>query len=130
MGREPVLHLIDDDGAIRDALGLAMALEGFNVRAHQSAENFLNTIQQDDRGCVVTDMRMPGMNGLDLLAAMNERGVVFPVIVITASDSVTEAVEVMKQGAFDYLKKPLDHGALFASVRAALELPREVSEDN
>jgi two-component system, LuxR family, response regulator FixJ len=119
MSYDFAIHVVDDDTAILDALCLLLATEGYAVHTHQSARRFLNTIQQDDRGCVVTDMQMPEMSGLDLLAAMNKRGSSMPVIIITASENVPLAVAAMKQGAFDYFKKPFDDDALLASVFAA-----------
>ena len=103
-----VIHIVDNDAAILDALRLLLATEGYAVRTHQSARRFLDTIQQDDRGCVVAEMHMPEMGGMGLLAALNERGSSMPVIIFTANGDVPLAVATMKQGAFDYLKKPLD----------------------
>jgi len=114
------IHVVDDNAAILDALRLLLATEGYVVHTYQSARRFLDTIQQDDCGCVVTDMHMPEMSGLDLLAIMNERGSSMPVIMITANDSDPLAVAAMKQGAFDYFKKPIDDDALLASIHAAL----------
>ena len=115
-----VIHIVDNDAAILDALRLLLVTEGYAVRTHQSARRFLDTIQQDDCGCVVTDMHMPEMSGLDLLAILNKRGSPMPVIIITANDSDPLAVAAMKQGAFDYFKKPIDDDALLASIHAAL----------
>ena len=103
-----VIHIVDNDAAILDALRLLLATERYAVRTHQSARRFLDTIQQDDRGCVVAEMHMPEMGGMGLLAALNERGSSMPVIIITANGDVPLAVATMKQGAFNYLKKPLD----------------------
>ena len=116
-----VIHIVDNDAAILDALRLLLATEGYAVRTHQSARRFLDTIQQDDCGCVVTDMHMPEMSGLDLLAIMNERGSSMPVIIITANDSDSLAVAAMKQGVFDNLKKPLDGDNLLVSIHAAFD---------
>ncbi len=114
------IHVVDDDAAILDALSLLLATEGYAVHTHQSARRFLDTIQQDDRGCVVADMLMPEMSGMELLAVMNKRGSSVPVIIITASNNVALAVAAMKQGAFDYFKKPFDDDALLASIHAAV----------
>ena len=112
--------IVDDDRAVLAALSSLLTAEGYAVRAHESARTFLDAIQQDYCGCVVTDVHMPGMSGLDLLAIMNERGSSMPVIIITANDSDPLAVAAMKQGAFDYFKKPIDDDALLASIHAAL----------
>ena len=116
-----VIHIVDNDAAILDALRLLLATEGYAVHTHQSARRFLDTIQQDDCGCVVAEMHMPEMGGMGLLAALNERGSYMPVIIITANGDVPLAVATKKQGVFDNLKKPLDGGNLLASIHAAFD---------
>jgi two-component system response regulator FixJ len=116
------VHVIDDESAIRDALSLMLTIEGYTVRTYESAGTFLDMLRQDEGGCVVTDVRMPEISGLDLLAAMKERGVSIPIIVMTAHADVPLAVQAMKWGAFDFLEKPFDGDALLTSVRNALIL--------
>ncbi len=118
--------IVDDDQALLAALTFLLTAEGYAVRAHESARTFLDMIQQDACRCLVTDVRMPGMSGLDLLAKMKERRVSMPVIVITAHGDVPLAVAAMKQGAINFFEKPFDGDALLDSVRAALA--REESE--
>ena len=118
--------IVDDDRAVLAALTFLLKAEGYAVRAHESARTFLNMIQRDNCGCLVTDVRMPEMSGLDLLAEMKERRVSMPVIVITAHGDVPLAVAAMKRGAIDFFKKPFDGDALLDSIRAALA--REESE--
>ncbi|MGA3063949.1 MAG: response regulator transcription factor [Methylocystis sp.] len=118
--------IVDDDRAVLSALTSLLTAEDYAVRAHESARTFLDMIQQDDCGCVVTDVRMPGMSGLDLLAKMKERSVSMPVIVITAHGDVPLAIAAMKRGAKDFFEKPFDGDALLDSIRAALA--REESE--
>lgn len=117
---DATVHIIDDDRAMRDSLSLMLTIEGYRVRAHESARTFLEAIGEDNSGCVVTDVRMPEISGIDLLAAMKERNVFMPVIVITAHADVQLAVQAMKQGAFDFLEKPFDGDALLAAVGNAL----------
>jgi two-component system response regulator FixJ len=112
--------IVDDDQAVLAALRSLLTAEGYAVRAHESAQAFLDMIQQDDCGCLVTDVRLPGMSGLDLLAKMKERRVSMPVIVITAHGDVPLAVAAMKRGAIHFFEKPFDGDALLDSVRAAL----------
>ena len=88
---------------------------------HQSARRFLDTIQQHDCGCVVAEMHLPEMGGMDLLAALNERGSSMPVIIITANGDVPLAVATMKQEAFDNLKEPSDGDDLLVSIHAAFD---------
>ncbi|HEY8070580.1 MAG TPA: response regulator [Methylocystis sp.] len=114
------VYVIDDDQAVLGALSLLLTAEGYAVRAHQSARTFLETIRQDDSGCVVTDVRMPEIDGLELLAAMEERLISMPVIVITAHGDIPLAIAAMKRGAIDFFQKPFNVDALLASIRAAL----------
>ena len=114
------IHIIDDDPSVRESLALLVSAEGHVCHTYFSAQAFLDAIDNDATGCVVTDVRMPGMSGLDLLAKMKERRVFMPVIVITAHGDVPLAVAAMKRGAVDFFAKPFDGGALLASVRAAL----------
>jgi two-component system response regulator FixJ len=116
----PIIHVIDDDPAMLASLSLLLTVEGYAVHTHQSAQIFLDAIRQNDSGCVVTDMHMPEINGLDLLAAMNQRRVSMPVIMITGQGNAQLAVAAMLQGAFDFFQKPFDGNALLASIRAAL----------
>lgn len=118
-----VVHLVDDDAAVRDSLRLLLETENFDVRAHASARDFLASVGAGETGCVITDVRMPEMNGLDLLAEMKARRLDRPVIVITAHADVTLAVQAMKAGAVDLLEKPFDDEALLGAVRQAMRRP-------
>ena len=119
--------VVDDDRAVLAALTFLLTAEGYAVRAHESARTFLEMIEQDDCGCLVTDVRMPGMSALDLLAKMKERRVSMPVIVITAHGDIPLAIAAMKRGATHFFEKPFDNDALLDSIRAALAR-REESE--
>jgi two-component system response regulator FixJ len=101
-----------------------LTVEGYAVHTHASARTILETIQDTDCGCIMTDMHMPEINGLDLLMALNERRVSLPVIVITGHSDRELAAEAMREGAFDLLEKPLDNDALLVSIHAALRKPR------
>lgn len=119
---DATIHVIDDDSAMRESLSLMLTIEGYTVRTHESARTFLDAVAQDENGCVVTDVRMPEISGIDLLTTMKiaERRVSMPIIVITGHADIQLAVNAMKQGAFDFLEKPFDGDALLASVRKAL----------
>ncbi|PPD43360.1 MAG: DNA-binding response regulator [Methylocystis sp.] len=121
MKEHKVVHVVDDDTAVRDAVGLLLSTEGFDVHTYPSAPAFLKAIATHHQGCVVTDVRMPEMNGIALIAKMREERIAMPVIVLTAHADVPLAVEAMKLGAVDLLEKPFEDDALLMAVDAALE---------
>jgi two-component system, LuxR family, response regulator FixJ len=114
------IHIIDDDQAMLDSVSLLLIIEGYSVRTYASARGFLDTNKHHACGCVVTDMNLPGMSGLDLLTLMKEQTISLPTIVITAVRDVRLSVNAMKLGAFDFFEKPFDAVALLASIRYAL----------
>ncbi len=115
------VYIIDDDPIICNSIRLLLETEGFDARAYVSARDFLNAIGPDEMGCVVTDVRMPGMSGVDLLTHIAARGLNLPVIVMTGQADVALAVHAMKQGAVDFMEKPFSDAALLDSVRKALD---------
>ncbi len=117
-----IIHVVDDDQAMLDALSLLLKIEGYTVRTYNSAQSFFDMNKEHECGCVLTDMHMPEMSGLDLLAAMKEQGASLPVIVITAHGNIRLENAVMELGAFDFFEKPVDDNALLSSIRAALTL--------
>ncbi len=120
MSKANVIHIVDDEALIRDSVALVLARNGFCVQTHDSALEFLDRVDADNTACVITDVRMPGMDGIQLLARLKELGGAFPVIVITANGDVPLAVEAIKRGASDFLEKPFDDLALLASLREAM----------
>jgi two-component system response regulator FixJ len=117
---DPVIHIIDDDEAMRDSLDYLLDAAAMTARTYASADESLVHIDTLDAGCIVTDVRMPGMSGLELVRVLAERGAAHPVIVITAHGDVSMAVEAMRAGAVDFLEKPFEHEALLGSIRRAL----------
>jgi two-component system response regulator FixJ len=115
-----IVHVIDDDEAVRDVLSFQLGSAGFEVRTYESAAGFLEVAPTVQAGCVITDVRMPGLSGLDLLRRLREFTLAVPVIVITAHGDIPLAVEAMRMGAIDFLEKPVDDDVLLASVRSAL----------
>jgi two-component system, LuxR family, response regulator FixJ len=113
------VHIIDDDQSMRESLSLLLTMEGYSVRTYESTRRFLDAIKHHACGCVVTDMNMPGMSGLDLLIVMKEQNMSIPTIVITAVIDVRLSVNAMKLGAFDLFAKPFDARALLTSIRSA-----------
>jgi two-component system response regulator FixJ len=115
-----VVHVIDDDDAARDSLAFLLRAAEFDVRAYEAATAFLAELDRAPRGCVITDVRMPEVSGIDLLRRLRERGNDMPVIVITGHADIPLAVEAMKCGAADFFEKPYDDEALISAVRIAL----------
>jgi two-component system, LuxR family, response regulator FixJ len=115
------VHIIDDDQALRDSLAFLLRSARLEVRSFDSAKTFLDTLPNASVGCVITDIRMPDMSGIDLLRRLKELKVAVPVIVITGHGDIALAVEAMKIGATDFFEKPFNDDQLVASVRAALQ---------
>jgi two-component system response regulator FixJ len=128
MPAEAVVHIIDDDDAVRDSLAFLLSSSGIRAETHASAAVFLERFAEASIGCVVTDIRMPDISGIDLLRQVKERNPALPVIVITGHGDVPLAVEAMKLGASDFLEKPFDDDALLAAIRAALDRERNRDE--
>jgi two-component system response regulator FixJ len=128
MSETNLVHVIDDDEAVRDSLSFLLRAADFNVVAHQSATQFLTTLTRDVDGCVITDVRMPDMSGLDLLRELRSQSCMVPVIVMTGHGDIQLAVEAMKAGAVDFLEKPFDDERVLAAVRSALEVRRAQDE--
>lgn len=117
---EGVVHVIDDDEAMRESLAFLLDTAGLNSRTYDSAMAFLEDADLSAPGCIVTDVRMPQMSGLDLVRELTRRGVTRPVIVITGHGDVPLAVEAMKAGVVDFLEKPFSDDALIAAISSAL----------
>jgi two-component system, LuxR family, response regulator FixJ len=115
------VHIVDDDDALRESLAFLLGTARINVATHASASAFMEAIPGAKLSCVITDVRMPGMSGIDLLKRLREMKIEVPVIVITGHGDVPLAVEAMKVGAIDFLEKPFDDEVLLASVKAAIE---------
>ncbi len=120
MPRDPIVHVIDDDDGARDSLAFLLETSGFSVQTYASAVVFLDHVTAAEPGCIVSDMRMPGLTGLDLLRHLQTRRVSWPVIVITGQGDVALAVESIKAGAVDFIEKPYHHEELLGAVRSAL----------
>ena len=120
MAFDPTIHIVDDDRAIFNSLILLLTAEGLRVRTYELAQTFLETIRQNNSGCVVTDVRMPEISGLDLLAALKKQRVSMPVIVMTAHGDIPLAVAAMRQGAVDFFERPFNGDLLLAAIRLAL----------
>jgi len=121
MQTQPIVHIVDDDRAIRDSLRFLMKSVGFEAQTYDSAETFLNQADLDRSGCLIVDIRMQGMSGLELQQVLNEKSIHLPVIVITGHGDIPMAVQAMKAGAVDFLEKPFDNDLLVMRIRQCLK---------
>jgi two-component system response regulator FixJ len=117
---DAVIHLIDDDDGVRHSLTFSLTAAGLAVRAYDSALVFLESVGSLQPGCIVSDMRMPGMDGLQLRRRLRELRVPLPMIIMTGHADIRMAVEAMKAGVADFIEKPFDDAALLAAIRDAL----------
>ncbi len=120
MPHDPIIYVIDDDEAVRLSLQFMLKAAGITARTFESAKTFMEVLPQINSGCIVTDVRMPEVTGIDLLRHVVKTNPDLPVIVITGHGDVALAVEAMKIGAVDFLEKPFDGQQMLAAVRAAL----------
>jgi two-component system, LuxR family, response regulator FixJ len=117
---EPIVFVVDDDDAVRDSLSLLLETSGHRVRAFASAQNLLDALTPEARGCIIADVRMPGMDGLELQERLAARRIGLPVIIMTGHGDVPIAVRAMKAGAVDFVEKPFAEEPLLETVRLAL----------
>jgi two-component system response regulator FixJ len=129
MNDRPTVDIIDDDPAMRDSLAFLLDVNGFKARAHATAAAFLEHIRTSAPDCVVSDIRMPGMSGLDLVRKLKADGVPCPVVAITGHGDIALAVEAMKAGAADFIEKPFDDDALLSAVRSAMAAKPSAGSD-
>lgn len=120
MAADGVVHVIDDDADVRQSLAFLLSTAGLAVRVHDSAVAFLKVLPEIGEGCVVTDIRMPGIDGLELQRRLGELKRHLPVIVMTGHGDVPLAVEAMKAGAVDFIEKPFDDEIMLSAIRSAL----------
>jgi two-component system, LuxR family, response regulator FixJ len=128
MPANPVVHVIDDDHAARDSLSFLLRTAKIDVHTYESAPAFLAAIKTLPLGCIITDVRMPEMTGIELLRRLRESGNDVPVIVITGHGDIPLAVEAMKFGAVDFFEKPYDDESMVAAVRSALNRHEGVAQ--
>jgi two-component system response regulator FixJ len=116
-----VVHIVDDDDAVRQSLAFLLSSAGLPVRLYDSASAFLAGLSTPQGGCLITDIRLPGMSGIDLLKTLRAKAFAMPAIVITGHGDVPLAVEAMKAGAVDFIEKPFEEEAILNAVKRALE---------
>ncbi|NKB49624.1 MAG: response regulator [Alphaproteobacteria bacterium] len=120
MNIELNVSVVDDDPAVRKSICALLDSDGLTPRGFESAQSFLDAFSADDTGCLVVDVQMPGMNGLELQARLAVLGIDLPIIIITGHGDVPMAVQALKAGAFDFIEKPFDDDIFLDSVRRAL----------
>jgi two-component system response regulator FixJ len=116
----PTIFVIDDQGSVRHALGEMLTVFGFTVETYESADTFLQAIDQPRSGCVVADVRMPGTDGIALVRELGRRKIALPVVLISGHADVPMAVAGIKSGAEDFIEKPVDDAQLVAAINRAL----------
>lgn len=120
MSHRGKVYVIDDDEAMRDSLDFMLGTADFHVTLFESAHNFLDTLSSIEFGCVVSDVRMPGIDGIELLKRLKASPSLLPVVIMTGHGDVPLAVEAMKLGAVDFLEKPFEDDRLIGMIEAAL----------
>lgn len=121
-----IVFIIDDDASVREGLGLLLNSTGFEARSYPSAEAFMATVPEDCPGCLVVDLEMEGMSGLDLQRLLLRRGRLMPLIFLTAHGDIPASVQAMKNGADDFLTKPVDDEVLLEAINRASSRCREL----
>ncbi len=122
---QQTVYVVEDDEAVRDSLELLLKSDGKQVKPYPSATDFLGDYSEDMAGCIVLDIRMPGMDGMELQKKLNARHCLLPIIFVTGHGDVPLAVDAMKEGAVDFIQKPYREEALLEKIDAALEQDRE-----
>ena len=125
MATDTTVHVIDDDEAVRESLAFMLEAAELTVKTYESAVRFLDRFAPLDGGCIVTDIRMPEMTGLELVRHLRDRGSSLPVIVITGHGDVPLAVEAMRAGVVDFIEKPFNDESILGAVRRALDLSHD-----
>lgn len=128
MSDEGIIHIVDDDKAVREGLGFMLSSLGLAIETHSSASDLLERLDGAVIGCILADVRMPGMTGLELLDELKRRGCALPVIIITAHADVPMAVRAIRSGALDFFEKPVKGMALVERINEALKDARTRAE--
>jgi len=122
MSAEVVIHIVDDEEVVRNSLAFLLSVSGYAVRVHDSATSFLRQAKGLTSACLITDLRMPDMSGVDLIKRLRSENIMIPSIVITGHGDVPMAVEAMKAGAIDFLEKPFEDEVIVGAVGRAMEM--------
>lgn len=128
MADKRLIHVVDDEEAIRRSTKFMLSTSGFAVETWESGVAFLKSVRHVEQGCILLDVRMPEMDGLEVQQALNDRGVNMPVIILTGHGDISIAVRAMKGGAVDFLEKPFEKAALLTAIEAAFEKLGNISD--
>jgi len=126
---EATVFVVDDDASVRKGLGRLLRSAGFDAEVFGSAEALLQQVPRGGPGCLVLDVHMPGLNGLELQAELSDRGIHIPIIFITGQGDIPMSVKAMKAGAVDFLPKPFEVDALLSVVESAIEKDRQMRRE-
>ena len=121
MSEKAMVYIVDDDDAVRRSAGSMLRILGFGVRSYASGVDFLKEVKKLPPGCILLDVRMPDMGGLEVQQELNAHGVAMPVIVLTGHGDIATAVRAMKEGASDFLEKPFERASLIEAIERGLE---------
>ena len=122
--KKPTIHVVDDDQAVRESIEWLIDSVGLNIRTYGSANEFLDNYTEDSLGCLILDVRMPGISGLDLQHILAERGIDMPIVFVTGHGDVPMAVRALKNGAVDFIEKPFNDQVLLDTIQAAVQKHR------
>jgi two-component system response regulator FixJ len=128
MADKRLIHIVDDEEAIRRSAKFMLSTSGFAVETWESGVAFLKSVRHVEQGCILLDVRMPEMDGLEVQQALTDRGVNMPVIILTGHGDISIAVRAMKGGAVDFLEKPFEKAALLTAIEAAFEKLGNISD--
>jgi two-component system response regulator FixJ len=123
-----VIHIVDDEESVRNSLAFLLEIAGFATRTYDGAAALLACVGSLEEGCLVTDLRMPGINGVELLRRLRAMGSTIPAIVVTGHGDVQMAVEAIRQGAFDFIEKPFSEGTIVDAIRRAMDATAHAAE--
>ncbi|MDZ7804917.1 response regulator transcription factor [Thiohalophilus sp.] len=123
--KKPTIHVVDDDQAVRESIQWLIESVGLNIKTHGSANEFLDNYREDSLGCLILDVRMPGISGLDLQHILADRGIDLPIIFVTGHGDVPMAVRALKNGAVDFIEKPFNDQVLLDTIQSAVQKHRD-----
>ncbi len=128
MSSEPTVFVVDDDPAMRDSLSWLLQSDGLAVESYPTAEEFLDTYDPTRPGCLVLDLRLPGMSGLDLQGELADRGITLPLLIVTGYGDLMTRARALKAGALDFIEKPFGDEVLLGCIRCGIEADRRARQ--